>query len=436
MMEVVGAKLLLKLIISILYVSIVDSVPSKCQTPLNSSDCGLSSTVVYTYYSPSSICYPDLWRGCPTSNKFDNEDLCFKSCVMDYEVTEPIPKSEMDAIASKVQGLPVKTNTEIQSVKSNLCDVPLNTSRCTKQMKLVYTFSDEIKSCVPALWAGCPTGNMFPDISSCQHHCQEKKHNNLEQTDKTNVLEASNVLKKLIKTIDALNKENNVERKEKSRVQQASNVLQQVIKESNASNEENKLVQKEKSKMQVFSIDLKDLMKKTNAVAPNEENKIEQNYKTTVQEASNVLQQVNKKSNAPNEENELVQKEKSKMQEFSIGLKDLMKKSNAPNEENKIEQNDKSKVQEASNIRMKLIENCNAPNKENELEEKAKFKIQKVSNVYKKLIEKMEALKKGNSIDLDAKAYFIYKLIKANIKLEERSADRYIDLMLLDEYVI
>ncbi|XP_063359882.1 uncharacterized protein LOC134649097 [Cydia amplana] len=308
-MEVVDAKLLLKLIISVLYVSIVVSVSSECETPLNSSDCGLPSTVVYTYYSQSSVCYPDLWRGCPTNNKFNNEDECLKSCVMYFEVTEPTPKKN-DAIASKVQ---VKTNTNSQSVKIYRCDVPLNISPCTKQMKLVYTYSDEINSCIMAVWSGCPTENMFPDITSCQDNCQEKKDNKLKQKDKSTVQEASNVLKELIKKMYALNKENTLEHKDNSNVQEVSNVF-------------------------------KKLMKKTNAL-----------------------------------------------------------------------------------------------NKENKLDEKDIFKVQKVPNVYKKLKEKMEALKKGNksgkTIDLDAKAYFIYKLVIANMELDERTEHGDIDLMLLDENV-
>ncbi|XP_063531424.1 uncharacterized protein LOC134742304 [Cydia strobilella] len=340
MMEVIDAKVLLKLILSVLYVSIVDSVSSNCQTPFNSSDCGLPSTVVYTYYSPSSICYPDLWRGCPTYNKFENEDECLKSCVMYFGVTEPMPK-KMDAIASKVQ---VKTNTKSQSVKINRCDVPLNTSRCSKHMKLVYTYSDEIKSCVIALWSGCPTENMFPDITSCQDNCQEKKDNKLKSKDKSNV-------------------------------QQASNVLELVIKESNALNTDNKLVQNNEYKMQEVPIDLKNLIKKTNA----------------------------------------------------------------PNEENKIERNDKSKVQKPSNVPKKLIKKITALDKENKLDEKDIFKVQKIPNVFKKLLEKMEALKKekksGKNIDLNAKAYFIYKLVEANMELDERTEHR-VDFMLLDEYLV
>ncbi|XP_063378513.1 uncharacterized protein LOC134665468 [Cydia fagiglandana] len=270
MMEVVNAMLLLKLIISVLYVSIVDSVSSKCQTPLNSSDCGLPSTVVYTYYSPNSFCYPAIWRGCPTNNKFYNEDQCWKSCVMHFEVTESMPK-EIDA--SKVQ---VQNNTKSQSVKINRCDVPLNTSRCTKKIKLVFTFSDVIKSCVIALWSGCPTENMFPDFTTCQNNCQEKKDDKLKQKDKSNI-------------------------------QQAPNFLQLDINNPNAQNKENKLVQKDESKMQEVPIDLKHLMKKPDA--SNEDIQIKQNYQSKVQKASNVPKKLVKKKNALNKEYKLDEKD-------------------------------------------------------------------------------------------------------------------------------
>ncbi|XP_063620854.1 uncharacterized protein LOC134793205 [Cydia splendana] len=315
-------------------------VSSKCQTPLNSSDCGLPSTIVYTYYSPSSFCYPAIWRGCPTNNKFENEDECWNSCVMHFGVNETMPK-EIDAIASKVQ---VKNNTKSQSVKIDRCDVPLNTSRCTEQMKLVYTFSNVIKSCVMALWSGCPTENMFPDFTSCQDNCQEKKDNQLKQKDNSNIQLVSNVLHLVMKNI-----------------------------------------------------------------------------------------------HTPNNENKLVQKDESKMQEVPIDLMNLMKKADAPNEGNKIEQNEKSKVQKPSNVPKKLIKKINALNKENKLDETDIYNVKILPKVFKKLIEKMEALKKekksGKNIDLDAKAYFIYKLVKANMDLDARTKHRDIELMLLDEYL-
>lgn len=52
-----------------------------CFYKLNTSDCELPPTPVFTYYKPGSRCEIELWRGCPTYNKFDNEFECSHACI-------------------------------------------------------------------------------------------------------------------------------------------------------------------------------------------------------------------------------------------------------------------------------------------------------------------------------------------------------------------
>lgn len=56
-------------------------VPEYCLQPLNSDDCGAKPTAVMTYWKPGSRCEIDIWRGCPTANKFEDEYNCSSTCI-------------------------------------------------------------------------------------------------------------------------------------------------------------------------------------------------------------------------------------------------------------------------------------------------------------------------------------------------------------------
>lgn len=52
-----------------------------CYSELNKSDCAMPPTPVFTYYKPGSRCEIEIWRGCSTLNKFDNEYECSHYCI-------------------------------------------------------------------------------------------------------------------------------------------------------------------------------------------------------------------------------------------------------------------------------------------------------------------------------------------------------------------
>ncbi|KAH9631593.1 hypothetical protein HF086_004360, partial [Spodoptera exigua] len=64
--------------------------PQYCLAPFNHSDCKLPPRQVFAYYKPGSRCELEVWRGCPTLNKFDNEYQCSMNCIFrSRKVVEP-----------------------------------------------------------------------------------------------------------------------------------------------------------------------------------------------------------------------------------------------------------------------------------------------------------------------------------------------------------
>lgn len=52
-----------------------------CNAQLNTSDCAMRPIPVFTYYKPGSRCEIELWRGCTTLNKFEDEYECAHFCI-------------------------------------------------------------------------------------------------------------------------------------------------------------------------------------------------------------------------------------------------------------------------------------------------------------------------------------------------------------------
>ncbi|XP_063620087.1 uncharacterized protein LOC134792718 [Cydia splendana] len=71
-----------QLLLLIVYFNYVKLVPDEyCIPPLNTSDCGIPPTPVFSYFKFGSRCEIEYWRGCPTANKFENEYHCSHYCI-------------------------------------------------------------------------------------------------------------------------------------------------------------------------------------------------------------------------------------------------------------------------------------------------------------------------------------------------------------------
>ncbi|XP_022819407.1 uncharacterized protein LOC111351619 [Spodoptera litura] len=116
--------------------------PEYCLAPFNHSDCKLPPQHVFAYYKPGSRCELEVWRGCPTLNKFENEYLCSMNCIF----RSRMPGSEFDE-----------------------CTITLETKQCTNVTQTVYTHVDG--HCIKAEWRGCQTFNKFDSKAECDEKC-------------------------------------------------------------------------------------------------------------------------------------------------------------------------------------------------------------------------------------------------------------------------
>ncbi|CAH1646285.1 unnamed protein product [Spodoptera littoralis] len=116
--------------------------PEYCLAPFNRSDCNLPPRHVFAYYKPGSRCELEVWRGCPTLNKFENEYLCSMNCIF----RSRMPGSEF-----------------------NECASTLDTTKCTNKTQTVYTHVDG--RCIKAEWGGCQTYNKFDSKAECDEKC-------------------------------------------------------------------------------------------------------------------------------------------------------------------------------------------------------------------------------------------------------------------------
>ncbi|XP_013181966.1 PREDICTED: transcription initiation factor TFIID subunit 12-like [Papilio xuthus] len=136
------------------FINITTSLPPLyCQQQINTSDCGGAPTPVFSYYKPGSRCEIEIWRGCATLNKFDDEYQCVHTCMFSF-----LKSSE-------------ETSVELLMHNESNCDKKLNTTKCTDEIIPVYTYKRKKKKCVQANWKGCSTNNKFPDKKSCIAQC-------------------------------------------------------------------------------------------------------------------------------------------------------------------------------------------------------------------------------------------------------------------------
>ncbi|XP_014367958.2 integumentary mucin C.1-like [Papilio machaon] len=138
--------------------------PLYCHQQINTSDCGGAPTPVFSYYKPGSRCEIEIWRGCATFNKFDDEYQCVHTCIFSF-----LKSSE-------------ESSLELLMHNESNCDKDLNTTKCTDEIIPVYTYKRKKKKCVQANWKGCHTDNKFPDEKSCIAQC-------IPNANKTNFIE-------------------------------------------------------------------------------------------------------------------------------------------------------------------------------------------------------------------------------------------------------
>ncbi|XP_035436537.2 uncharacterized protein LOC118266968 isoform X2 [Spodoptera frugiperda] len=122
-----------------------------CLAPFNHSDCHLPPRPVFAYYKPGSRCEIEMWRGCPTLNKFENEYACAQNCI--FRNTS-VPRAEIDE-----------------------CTLKLNTEMCDNETHTVYTHVDG--QCIEAEWGGCETHNKFDSEQECIEKCHTILHEDL-----------------------------------------------------------------------------------------------------------------------------------------------------------------------------------------------------------------------------------------------------------------
>ncbi|XP_035436538.2 uncharacterized protein LOC118266968 isoform X3 [Spodoptera frugiperda] len=117
--------------------------PHHCLAKFNHSDCHLPPRPVFSYYKPGSRCEIEIWRGCPTLNKFENEYACAQNCIFR---NSSVPIEEIDE-----------------------CSLKLNTEMCDNETHTVYTNVDG--QCIEAEWGGCETHNKFDSEEECLETC-------------------------------------------------------------------------------------------------------------------------------------------------------------------------------------------------------------------------------------------------------------------------
>uniref|UniRef100_A0A2H1W7Z5 SFRICE_024017 n=1 Tax=Spodoptera frugiperda TaxID=7108 RepID=A0A2H1W7Z5_SPOFR len=117
--------------------------PHHCLAKFNHSDCHLPPRPVFAYYKPGSRCEIEIWRGCPTLNKFENEYACAQNCIFR---NSSVPIEEIDE-----------------------CSLKLNTEMCDNETHTVYTNVDG--QCIEAEWGGCETHNKFDSEEECLETC-------------------------------------------------------------------------------------------------------------------------------------------------------------------------------------------------------------------------------------------------------------------------
>ncbi|CAH3887899.1 unnamed protein product [Pieris brassicae] len=126
--------------------------PEYCLYKLNTSDCLGTPTPVFSYYKPGSRCEIEIWRGCPTYNKFDNEYLCSHFCV--YNFLKPTFTTPMVSYSGTEQC----SHTVTKTCKSG----PQN---------IAYTFNEAKQDCLPLIWGECKTPNIFKEKDECIDTC-------------------------------------------------------------------------------------------------------------------------------------------------------------------------------------------------------------------------------------------------------------------------
>ncbi|CAH2074602.1 unnamed protein product, partial [Iphiclides podalirius] len=125
---------------------------SHCFHRFNGSDCGRTPTPVFHYYHPGSRCEIGIWRGCFTPNIFESEDLCSHHCIYRF--------------------LGVPADGSPSYLSRDTCQATLNSTKCSDHSIKVYTYDRAGDICLPAVWRGCNTGNLFTNEHNCKLACK------------------------------------------------------------------------------------------------------------------------------------------------------------------------------------------------------------------------------------------------------------------------
>ncbi|KOB65575.1 Uncharacterized protein OBRU01_22525 [Operophtera brumata] len=129
-----------------------------CLYPLDKGDCHLKATPVFSYYKPGSRCEIEMWRGCPTFNKFSDEFLCSHYCIGKLSWDRVDVSSDLELAYE-----PIEVD------ETDECQIPMNEDDCGVTGEFRYTFLGLM--CIRVPWKGCQSNNLFDDEETCASTC-------------------------------------------------------------------------------------------------------------------------------------------------------------------------------------------------------------------------------------------------------------------------
>ncbi|XP_032513765.2 uncharacterized protein LOC116767523 [Danaus plexippus] len=124
-------------------------MPVYCMESLNTSDCKQTPKNVFSYYKLGSRCELEVWRGCPSSNKFDTEEECSDTCIfrnIEVEIKETKHK------------------------ENDKCLYTEELTECDEKLHHVFKYSPVLKDCVE-VETSCVSPNVFEEKLDCIETC-------------------------------------------------------------------------------------------------------------------------------------------------------------------------------------------------------------------------------------------------------------------------
>ncbi|CAG9585781.1 unnamed protein product [Danaus chrysippus] len=151
-------------------------MPLYCMEKLNTSDCKQTPKNVFSYYKPGSRCEIEVWRGCPSSNKFDTEEECSETCIyrnVDLEI------KTKDKLNDKCLSTPELTD-------------------CDEKMHNVFKYDSLLRDCVE-ISTSCKSPNVFEEKLDCIEKCVRELswEEKLKLTSERQIKELDSILENL-----------------------------------------------------------------------------------------------------------------------------------------------------------------------------------------------------------------------------------------------